>query len=98
LPRQEFYLPKIVMLEKNTSTVQRYTCTPAGGKTRHYIDNVMTDRRRYSSTLFIQYYRVAGSDADQLPVIANIRDRLSVTKRTTQKSGNHKKLSDTEVK
>jgi hypothetical protein len=74
---------------KKTSTVQKYTCTRAGRKTRHYIDNVVIDRRRYSSTLYIRHYRVPDSDADHLLVIANIRDRLSVTKRATQKSGNH---------
>jgi hypothetical protein len=83
---------------KKTSTVQKCTCTPAGGKTRLHDDNVVMNRRRYSSTLYIRHHRVADSDADHFLVIADMRDRLSVTKRATQTSGNHKKLSDAEVK
>jgi hypothetical protein len=49
------------------------------------IDHVLIDRRRQSITLYTRSFRGTDCDTDCYLVVAKLRERLSVSKRATQK-------------
>jgi hypothetical protein len=46
----------------------------------------LIDRRWHSSVFNVQSFRGEDCDTDHYPVVAKVRDRLPVSKQTTQKS------------
>jgi hypothetical protein len=77
-------------------SIHKYTWTSPDGKTHNQIDHVLIDRRRYSSILD------ADCDTDHYLVVAKIRERLAVSKRSVNKMDmgrfNLKKLNEGKVK
>jgi hypothetical protein len=69
---------------------------------RHNQIDILIDRRRHSSILDVSSFRRADCDTDHYPVVAKFRERLAVSKRTTQKFDmerfNLKKLDEAEGK
>jgi hypothetical protein len=62
----------------------------------------LIDRRRHSSILDVRSFRAADCDTDHYAVVAKIRERLAVSKRTTHRVHterfNLEKLSEVEDK
>ena len=62
----------------------------------------MIDMRWHSSMLDVRSFREADCDTDQYLVVANVRERLSVSKQAAQKFDgerfNHRKLSELEIR
>jgi hypothetical protein len=50
------------------------------------IDYILTDRRWHSSILDVRSFRAADYDTDHYQVVAKVREKLAVSKRTTQSS------------
>jgi hypothetical protein len=82
--------------------IHKFTWTSHDRKTHNQIDHILIDRRRHSSILDIRSFRVADSDTAHYPVVAKVRERLAVSKQTTQRVHmerfNLKKLNEVEVK
>jgi hypothetical protein len=49
------------------------------------IDHILIDRRRHSSILDVQSFRAADCDTDHYLMVAKVRERLAVSKETTQR-------------
>jgi len=62
----------------------------------------LIDMRWHSSMLDVRSFREADCDTDQYLVVANVRERLSVSKQAAQKFDgerfNHRKLSELEIR
>jgi hypothetical protein len=82
--------------------IHKFTWTSPDGKTHNQIDHILIDQRRHSGVFDVQSFRGADCDADNYLVVANIRERLAVSKQTTQKFDmerfNLKKLDEVEGK
>jgi hypothetical protein len=52
------------------------------GKTHNQIDHLLIVKRRHSSLLNIELFREADCDTDHYLVVAEVRERLAVSKRT----------------
>jgi hypothetical protein len=82
-------------------SIHKYTWTSPDGQTHNQIDYVLIDRRRHSSILEIRSFRGADSDVDDYLVVAEVRERLAVSKLAVRKldveRSNLKKLNDEEV-
>jgi hypothetical protein len=65
--------------------IYKHTWTSTEGNTHNHVDHVLTDRRRHSSILDVRSFRGADSDTDQYLLVANVRERLAVSKRAAQK-------------
>ena len=63
--------------------IHEYTWTTPDGKT-HKIDHILTDRRWHSSILDVQSFRGADCDTDHYLLVANVRERLAVSKQEAQ--------------
>jgi hypothetical protein len=50
------------------------------------IIHVLVDRRRHSSTRHVRFFRVADCDTDHCLVVAEVRDKLVVSKRAAEKT------------
>jgi hypothetical protein len=76
--------------------------TSPDGKTHNQIDHIFIDKQRHSSILDVQSFRVADCDTDHYLVVAKVRERLAVSKRTRHrvhmKRFNLKKLNKVEDK
>ena len=62
-----------------------YTWTSPDGKTHNQTDLILIDRRWHSSILDERFFRGADCDADHYLVVANVRERLAVSKQAAQK-------------
>jgi hypothetical protein len=83
-------------------SIHKYTWTSPDGKTHNQIDHILTDRRQHSSILDVRSFRGADCDSDHYLVLANVRERLAVSKRMVNKMDverfNLKQLNGEEVK
>jgi hypothetical protein len=61
--------------------IRKYSCTSPEGRIHNQIDNVLIDRRWYSSILDIHSFRGADCDTEHCLVVARVRERLAVSKR-----------------
>jgi hypothetical protein len=82
--------------------IHKYTWNSPEGKMHNQIDDVLLDRRWHSSILDVCSVRGADSDTDHYLVIAEIRERLAVSKQAAQKMDmerfNLRNLNEREVK
>jgi hypothetical protein len=82
--------------------IHKYTWNSPDGKTRNQNDHVLIDRRWHSRILDVRADRGADCDTDHYLVVANVRERLAVSKQEPQKFDverfNLKKLSELEVR
>jgi hypothetical protein len=82
--------------------IHKYTWTSPDRKTHNQTDHVLVDRRRQSSILDVRSFRGADCDTDHYLVAANLRERLSVSKRVAEKFDMQRfdlrKLCDADVK
>jgi hypothetical protein len=80
----------------------QFTWTFPDGKTHNQMEHILIDRRRQTSVLDVRSFRGADCYADHYLVVAKVKERLAVSKRTTQKFHterfNSKKLDEVEGK
>jgi hypothetical protein len=80
----------------------KYTWTSHDGKTNNQIDHVLIDRRWQTNILDIRNFSGADCDTDRYLIVANVRERLPVSKQAAQKFDeerfNLRKLKEQEVK
>jgi hypothetical protein len=83
-------------------SIYKYTWTSPDGKTHNQIDHVLRDRSRHSSVLDVRSFRGVDCDTDRYLVVAEVRERLAVSKWAIQKIDfnrfNHRKLNESGVK
>ena len=81
--------------------IHKYTWTSPDGKTHNQIDLILIDRGWHSCILDVRSFRGADCDTDHPLVVAEVRERLAVTKQAAQKSDgerfNLRKLNELEV-
>jgi hypothetical protein len=65
--------------------IHKFTWTSPVGKTHNQIDHIFRDRRRHSSILDVRSFREADCDTDHYLVVAKVRERLAMSKQTTQR-------------
>jgi len=65
--------------------IHKYTWTSPVGKTQNQIDHILIDRRWHSSILDILYFTEADCDTDHCLVVAQVRERLTVSKQAAKK-------------
>ena len=82
--------------------IHKYTWTSPDGKTHNQTDHILIDRRWHSSILDVQSFRGADCDTDHCLVVAEVRERLTVSKKASQNFDgerfNLRKLSKLEVR
>jgi endonuclease/exonuclease/phosphatase family metal-dependent hydrolase len=61
--------------------IHKYTWTSPNGKTHNQVDHVLIDRRWHSSILDVRSFRGADCGIDHHLVVANVRQRLAVSKK-----------------
>jgi hypothetical protein len=81
--------------------IYKFTWT-SNRRTHNHIDHILIDRRQHSSILHVRSFRAADCDTDHYLVVAKVRERLAVSKRTTHtvhmERFNLKKLNEVEGK
>jgi hypothetical protein len=60
--------------------IHKHTWTPPEGKTHNQINYVLIDRRQHSSMLDVQSFRGADYDTEHYLVVAEVMERLAVSK------------------
>ena len=79
-----------------------YTWTSPDGKTHNQIDHILMERRWHSSILRVRSFRGPECDTDHYLVVANVRDKLAISKQAAQKFDgerfNLRKQNDLEVR
>jgi hypothetical protein len=65
--------------------IHKYTWTSPEGNTHNQNDHVLTDKRLHSIILDVRSFRGADCDTDHYLVVANVREKLTVSKRAAQK-------------
>jgi hypothetical protein len=66
-------------------SIHKYTWTSPDGQIHNQINHVLIDSRRYSSILHLRSFRGADCDTDHYLVVAKIKERLAVGKRSVNK-------------
>ena len=61
----------------------RKSWTHLDGKTHNQIDHILIERRSHSSTFDVRVFRVADSDTDHYLVVAKVRERLTVSQKSS---------------
>jgi len=76
--------------------IHKFAWTSPDGKTHNHIAHILIDRRWHSSILDVQSFRGADCDTDHFLVVAEVRERLAVSKQAAQKIDedrfNHREL------
>jgi hypothetical protein len=62
--------------------IHKFTWTSADWKTHNQIDHILIDRRRHSSILDVESFGAADCDTDNYLVVAEVRERLAMSKQT----------------
>jgi hypothetical protein len=65
--------------------IHKVTWTSPDGRTHNQIDHILIHRRRHSSTLDARSFRAADCDTDHCLVVAKVRERLAVSKKTAHR-------------
>jgi hypothetical protein len=65
--------------------IHKFTGTSPDGKTHNQIVHILIDERQHSSILDVRLFRTADCDADYYLVVAEVRERLAVSKQTTHR-------------
>jgi hypothetical protein len=65
--------------------INKFTWTSPDGNTHNQIDHILIDRRQHSRVTDVQCFREADCDTDHYLVVAKVRERLAVSKRSTHK-------------
>jgi len=65
--------------------IHKYTWTYPDGKTHNEIDHILINRRWHSIMLDVWSFRGADCDTDHILVVAEVRERLAVSKQGAQK-------------
>jgi hypothetical protein len=84
-----FATSKYLILKSTTfphSDIHKHTWTFPDGVTHNQIDHVQIDKKRHSNIINIRSFRRSDSDTNHYLVLANLRERISVSKRARQKS------------
>jgi hypothetical protein len=63
--------------------IHKFTWTSPDGKTHNQIDHILTNGRWHSNIPDVQSFRAADCDTDHYLVVANVRERLAVSKQAT---------------
>jgi len=88
-----------MFLHRNT---HKHTWTSPDGKTHNQIGNILINRRWHSRILDVRIFRGADCNTDDYLVVANVRERLAVSKQSAQKLDgerfNPRKLNELEVR
>jgi hypothetical protein len=66
-------------------SIHKYTWTSPDGQMHNQINHVLIDSRLYSSILHVRSFRGTDCDTDHYLVVARIRERLAVGKRSVNK-------------
>jgi hypothetical protein len=81
-------------------SIHKFTWTSLDGKTHNRTGHILIDRRRHSSMIDVRSFRAADCDTNHYLVVAKVRQRLAVSKRTTHRVHmerfNLKKLNELE--
>jgi hypothetical protein len=64
---------------------RKFIWTSPDGRTHKQIDHILRDRRPHSSVLDVRSFRAADCDTDHYLVVANVRERLAVSKQTAHR-------------
>jgi hypothetical protein len=82
--------------------IHKHTWTLPDDVTHNQIHHVLIKKRRHSNISEVRSFRRADCDSDHYLVVAKLRERISVSKRTKQKFDleifDQKNLDDAEVK
>ncbi|PNF34812.1 hypothetical protein B7P43_G03788 [Cryptotermes secundus] len=82
--------------------IHKFTWTSPDGKIHNQIDHILIYRRWHSSILDVRSFRAADCDTDHYLVVAKVRERLAVNKKTTHRVHmerfNLKKLNEVQGK
>jgi hypothetical protein len=82
--------------------IHKHTWTSPEVNTHNQIDHILIDRRQHSRILDARSFRGADCNTDHYLVVADVRQRLAVSKRAAQKIGTErfdvKKLDEGDVK
>ncbi|PNF30195.1 hypothetical protein B7P43_G08421 [Cryptotermes secundus] len=65
--------------------IHKYTLTSPDMKIHNQIDHILIGRRWHSSIRDVQSFRASNCDTDRYLVVANVRERLAVSKQTTHR-------------
>jgi hypothetical protein len=82
--------------------IHKFIWTSPEGKTHNQIDHILIDREWHSSVLDVQSFRTADCDTGHYLVVAEVRERLIVSKQTMHRvhmeTFNFKNLNEAEGK